>query len=602
MSLETLLEAARYLEYRTAAKARGEPHDYNTYAKLTNGGLPCASYAEEEEAGEAESPPSSNGDEGGKERRRTLGAGTREVHNKLEKNRRAHLKECFDCLKKQIPGMDDKKTSNLSILRSALRYIQTLKRKEREHEHELERLAREKISYQQRLVALKKEMSIQLDSTDIPTMHLDSDVDNETNSTSTASECGPLSDVEDEKFDVQSPAMVTLPSSVVTAQPPIISAPPPKSIINVPLPAPSLGKLAVTRFPATSTTVSAPQTVASTSLASSNAAASSKPVPVPIATSAPATAIASNKTSPLTVSATVQLPTQIVPQQAGIHVNNGAGVIAHPAVQVIAAQPGVRVISAGSASLPAIHSSATTSTTFSNGVNMLAQKVVAVSSSNKPITVPAVTLSKSKMVPVPVVHNAQAISAGKTLTATVPLTIPTNLTSLQRTMTLQTTPMPTQGLVSFTGIGAAISGATSLPARTLQVNNANVKPTTQILQQTLSQQRTVISPAVRAHAPQGNAMSAQMNNLPRQILSAVKPVTHVRAPLTQITHVMQSTPLASVGQLVPPGTHMSTMTPLVGGVSMMNHAMAQMITQPSLGKVTVAASPILKPVLSLIHI
>uniref|UniRef100_A0AAV2J9L0 Max-binding protein MNT n=1 Tax=Knipowitschia caucasica TaxID=637954 RepID=A0AAV2J9L0_KNICA len=51
-------------------------------------------------------------------------AGTREVHNKLEKNRRAHLKECFETLKKNVPNVDEKKTSNLSVLRSALRYIQ----------------------------------------------------------------------------------------------------------------------------------------------------------------------------------------------------------------------------------------------------------------------------------------------------------------------------------------------------------------------------------------------------------------------------------------------------------------------------------------------
>ena len=54
-------------------------------------------------------------------------AGTREVHNKLEKNRRAHLKECFELLKRQLPvSQDEKKSSNLSILHSALRYIQVI--------------------------------------------------------------------------------------------------------------------------------------------------------------------------------------------------------------------------------------------------------------------------------------------------------------------------------------------------------------------------------------------------------------------------------------------------------------------------------------------
>lgn len=39
-------------------------------------------------------------------------------------SRRAHLKECFETLKRNIPNVDDKKTSNLSVLRTALRYIQ----------------------------------------------------------------------------------------------------------------------------------------------------------------------------------------------------------------------------------------------------------------------------------------------------------------------------------------------------------------------------------------------------------------------------------------------------------------------------------------------
>lgn len=46
------------------------------------------------------------------------------------------------------------------------RYIQTLKRKERELEHEMERLAREKISAQQRLAVLKKEISSHYDNVD----------------------------------------------------------------------------------------------------------------------------------------------------------------------------------------------------------------------------------------------------------------------------------------------------------------------------------------------------------------------------------------------------------------------------------------------------
>ncbi|XP_063059677.1 MAX network transcriptional repressor b [Engraulis encrasicolus] len=100
-------------------------------------------------------------------KRRPGGAGTREVHNKLEKHRRAHLKECFETLKRNVPNVDEKKTSNLSVLRSALRYIQTLKRKEKEFEHEMERLAREKIATQQRLAELKKDLSQSMDALEI---------------------------------------------------------------------------------------------------------------------------------------------------------------------------------------------------------------------------------------------------------------------------------------------------------------------------------------------------------------------------------------------------------------------------------------------------
>ncbi|KAK0183405.1 hypothetical protein PV327_001451 [Microctonus hyperodae] len=97
-------------------------------------------------------------------------SGTREVHNKLEKNRRAHLKECFELLKKQLPAQDEKKSSNLSILHAAIRHIQGLRRKEREYEHEMEKLAREKIAAQQRIVALKKELSATWDHIDFSTL------------------------------------------------------------------------------------------------------------------------------------------------------------------------------------------------------------------------------------------------------------------------------------------------------------------------------------------------------------------------------------------------------------------------------------------------
>ncbi|XP_034405749.1 LOW QUALITY PROTEIN: MAX network transcriptional repressor b [Cyclopterus lumpus] len=144
-------------------------------------------------------------------KRRPGGAGTREVHNKLEKNRRAHLKECFETLKKNVPNVDEKKTSNLSVLRSALRYIQTLKRKEKEYEHEMERLAREKIATQQRLAELKNELSQCIDVIEIDrVLRQTIQPEDDQASTSTASE-GEDNFEQDIDEDALAPPKPTLP-------------------------------------------------------------------------------------------------------------------------------------------------------------------------------------------------------------------------------------------------------------------------------------------------------------------------------------------------------------------------------------------------------
>ncbi|XP_040907040.1 MAX network transcriptional repressor b [Toxotes jaculatrix] len=156
-------------------------------------------------------------------KRRPGGAGTREVHNKLEKNRRAHLKECFETLKKNVPNVDEKKTSNLSVLRSALRYIQTLKRKEKEYEHEMERLAREKIATQQRLAELKNELSQCMDVMEIDrVLRQTIQPEDDQASTSTASE-GEDNFEQDMDEDVPAPPA---PTSLPKTTPPILQAQP----------------------------------------------------------------------------------------------------------------------------------------------------------------------------------------------------------------------------------------------------------------------------------------------------------------------------------------------------------------------------------------
>ncbi|XP_071386468.1 max-binding protein MNT-like [Centroberyx affinis] len=150
-------------------------------------------------------------------KKRPGGAGTREVHNKLEKNRRAHLKECFETLKKNIPNVDEKKTSNLSVLRSALRYIQTLKRKEKEYEHEMERLAREKIATQQRLAELKNELSQWMDVMEIDrVLRQTVQPEEDQASTSTASEGEDImdDDLDDETVPRAPTALPTVPQTM----------------------------------------------------------------------------------------------------------------------------------------------------------------------------------------------------------------------------------------------------------------------------------------------------------------------------------------------------------------------------------------------------
>jgi hypothetical protein len=46
------------------------------------------------------------------------------IHNTLEKNRRAHLKECFENLQNELPQYKDKKVTNLLILNYTLKYVE----------------------------------------------------------------------------------------------------------------------------------------------------------------------------------------------------------------------------------------------------------------------------------------------------------------------------------------------------------------------------------------------------------------------------------------------------------------------------------------------
>ncbi|KAK2881031.1 hypothetical protein QQF64_008631 [Cirrhinus molitorella] len=223
------------------------------------------------------SPPDDHRNLDGK--KRPGGAGTREVHNKLEKNRRAHLKECFETLKKNIPNVDEKKTSNLSVLRSALRYIQTLKRKEKDYEHEMERLAREKIALQQRLSELKNELSQRLDVIELErVLRQTVQPDDDQASTSTASEG---EDNIDEDIEDETPS--ALPKVPAALQPDLKkSRPAVSSLITQHIPIPHKPSKTVPPIPSAQLSpVAAAAPITAPTLTSTPAQAPNGPASVP---------------------------------------------------------------------------------------------------------------------------------------------------------------------------------------------------------------------------------------------------------------------------------------------------------------------------------
>lgn len=130
------------------------------------------------------------------------------IHNTLEKNRRAHLKECFENLQNELPQYRDKKVTNLSILNYTLKYIQVrvmnyensyfgfcflklfflylkqLGKREKEYEHEKLRLEKRKQRLNGNLSQLINDLK--KDGIDYKLFLTDVNVEDET-STSTAS-------------------------------------------------------------------------------------------------------------------------------------------------------------------------------------------------------------------------------------------------------------------------------------------------------------------------------------------------------------------------------------------------------------------------------
>lgn len=84
----------------------------------------------------------------------------KEMHKTLEKNRRAHLRECFELLKSELPldEYNEKKTSHINIIRCAIRYINQLKSKDSEHNDEISRLKRIRGRLQESFAEISKDL------------------------------------------------------------------------------------------------------------------------------------------------------------------------------------------------------------------------------------------------------------------------------------------------------------------------------------------------------------------------------------------------------------------------------------------------------------
>ncbi|KAK0183175.1 hypothetical protein PV327_001242 [Microctonus hyperodae] len=130
MSIAALLQAAEYIERREREAEHGyastlpipSDHDLRTIAKRS---------------------------------KTKKSQGSRTTHNELEKNRRAHLRNCLEKLKVLVPlGPETSRHTTLGLLTKAKRFIKSLEERERKHASHKEQLSREHRYLRRRLEQL----------------------------------------------------------------------------------------------------------------------------------------------------------------------------------------------------------------------------------------------------------------------------------------------------------------------------------------------------------------------------------------------------------------------------------------------------------------
>merc|ERR1712223_1537824 len=141
MSIETLLQAAEYLERREREAEHGYASSLpspNEYQMNTNKNLRLKNNNRKPQ-------------------------GNRSTHNELEKNRRAHLRSCLENLKDLVPvGADSSRHTTLGLLNKAKHFIKNLEDRDKKSLSAKELLHREQRYLRRRLELLSEEVGVDI--------------------------------------------------------------------------------------------------------------------------------------------------------------------------------------------------------------------------------------------------------------------------------------------------------------------------------------------------------------------------------------------------------------------------------------------------------
>lgn len=109
----------------------------------------------EREHGYASTLPYNHDSTKRKSKVKRLHSNSRSTHNELEKNRRAHLRNCLEALKETVPlETESSRHTTLGLLTNAKAFIQSLEESEAKQKNAKEQLAREQRFLKRRLEQL----------------------------------------------------------------------------------------------------------------------------------------------------------------------------------------------------------------------------------------------------------------------------------------------------------------------------------------------------------------------------------------------------------------------------------------------------------------